>query len=149
MEKGRKIRTRKSRVVETRPAADPNFEPAQFLNIDLDVKSRYSLAPLIAAWPWAQRPLQNNRWLVFSAHGGGDTAESTAQDLIELVGALSPAARRCWNRASSRTFDVGVRASMDGRAFEGVQLSAKTLSRIASIGARLQITVYRPERVGE
>ena len=45
------------------------FEDAQFLNIDLDVRSRRSLAPLVAVWPWAYQPLiaegrPHPRWLI-------------------------------------------------------------------------------------
>jgi hypothetical protein len=79
-------------------------EPARFLNIDLDVRSRWSLAPLAAAWPWAQRPMcvdgrPNPRWLILIPRGNADTAEAAARLLIAHVTALPPPARRCWNRA--------------------------------------------------
>lgn len=128
-----------------------SWEDARFLNIDLDVRSRRSLAPLAAAWPWAQQPLgtdgkPNPNWLILIPRGNANTAEAAARLLLEHVATLSPVARRCWNQASKRTFDVGVQAGMGARAFEGVQLSPGTILRIASIGARLRVTVYPPER---
>jgi hypothetical protein len=135
------------RALRAHGARLEDFEPASFLNIDVDVRSRRSLAPLAAAWPWAQRPLSDSHWLVFSACGNAITAEATAQELVEQVNALPPVARRSWNLASTRTFDIGVQAGMGPRAFEKVQLTPDTLARIASIRARIRVTVYPPQRV--
>lgn len=54
------------------------FEDAQFLNIDLDVRSRSSLAPLVAVWPWAYQPLiaegrPHPRWLILNPRGSSET----------------------------------------------------------------------------
>ena len=155
MSKDRKTRHgKKTRAAGARRATRPQFEvsdEAEFLGIDLDVRSRYSLFPLVAAWPGSHQPLRmdgkpNPRWLIFSPYSKANTAEAKARLLIELVADLSPVARRCWNRASTRTFDIGVQASASGRAFEEVQLSTDTLSRIASIGGRLIVTVYPSDR---
>lgn len=140
---------RRSRVRKPGASRLPIMEPATFINIDVDVRSRRSLAPLRAAWPWAQQPVQNNarpdpRWMVFSANSTAGTAEGTARALIEMVTVLPPAARKAWNLASKRTFDIGVRAGTGLRAFEEVQISPETLARIAALGARLQVTVYPP-----
>jgi hypothetical protein len=124
------------------------MEPACFLNIDLDVRSRRSLAPLAAAWP---SPLQrfvplgrsNSRWLILNSFGRGKGAEATAKELLEHIAALRGDARRCWKDAHRRVFDIGVQAGgPDRRAFEEVRLTAKTLGRIAAAGAEVHITVY-------
>ena len=125
----------------------PAPERAEFLNIDLDIRAKGSLAPLAEAWPWAQRPRKvdgrlNSRWLILTPRGNPQSAEAAARMLLKHVAALSPQARRCWNQASTRTFDVGIQAGLSPAAFEGVALSPETLRRIASIGARLQVTVY-------
>jgi hypothetical protein len=52
------------------------------------------------------------------------------------------AARRCWDRASSRVFDVGIQAGPPGRSFEEVTHSPATLERIARVRATLKVTVY-------
>jgi hypothetical protein len=65
---------------------------------------------------------------------------------LEHIAALSPLARQCWNRASRRTFDIGIQAGMGPRPFEDVQLTPETLLGIASIGGQLQVTVYPPQR---
>jgi hypothetical protein len=122
------------------------FEPATFLNIDIDVRSRRSLASLAAAVPWAGQPLQDSHWLVWSAHASAPTADATARVLVRQINAPPPAARRAWDLATTRTFDIGVRGGMGPRAFEEVTLTHKTLALIAAIRARIQMTVYPPER---
>ena len=120
----------------------------EFLNIDLDVRSRHSLAPLATAWPRAQRPLRldgrpHPHWLILSGPGLVERAEAAARFLLKQVEDLKGAARRSWNLASSRTFDIGIQAGTHPGVFEQV-LHPKTMSRIASIGGRLKITIYAP-----
>jgi len=124
------------------------FEQATFLTIDLDVRSSWSLAPLATVWPWAQQPQRvvgrSIHWLILRPRRIVKTAEAAARLLLAEIETLSPIARRCWDKASKRTFDIGVQAGMGHRPLEEVRLTPETLSRIASIGARLQVTVYPP-----
>jgi hypothetical protein len=125
--------------------------PARFLNVDLDVKSRRSLAPLLTVWPWAsvfdkvegRAPL----WIYFSAPGRGITAENTAKELLRLIARLRGDALRCWESAHDRVFDIGIRAPGPNprRSFGDVQLSVETLKRIPAAGARIQVSVYPAE----
>jgi hypothetical protein len=128
------------------------MEAAEFLNVDLDVRSRRSLAPLVAAWPWAYQPLAamgppspNPRWLLLNARGAGKTAEGVARRLLQHVESLRGEARQCWKAAHRRVFDIGVQAGGTGRAFEGVRLTVDTLRRIAAAGAQIQLTIYPAE----
>jgi hypothetical protein len=131
----------------TRKQGRDIYEPASFLNIDVDVRSRRSLAPLAEAWAWAQRPFQDFHWLVSSARGRGTTADAKARELVRQINALPERARRAWDLASTRTFDIGVQAGRGPRIpFEEVTLAPETLARVASIRAPIQVTVYPPER---
>jgi hypothetical protein len=124
------------------------YEPAEFLTIDLDVRSRYSLKALFEAWPWADRPIRMNgrpdpKWLVVRPRGIARTPEKAAQLLLQEVDRLPPAARRSWKRATRRIFDIGIQAGVDRRAFE-LQIEATMLARIAAAGGELQVTIYAP-----
>lgn len=130
----KKSRRRTSTVESTR-------EPARFLTIDLDVRSRRSLAPLLSAWPEAYHPANNSRWLIRTA-SGATNAEAAAENLLRHVAKLKGAALHSWQHAHRRVFDIGVRAGAQGRVFEDVHLSAETLRRIASAGVQIQVTVY-------
>jgi len=137
--------TRKTRSRRTGEGA------TEFLNIDLDIRSRRSLAPLVAAWPRAQRPLRldgrpHPGWLILSGPGTSKTAEAAARSLLMQVEGLSRAARQSWKAASRRTFDIGVQAGAFPGAFEKVVLGPETLRRIAALGAQVQITIYAPLR---
>lgn len=122
------------------------MEPAQFVTIDLDLRSRRSLAPLAAAWPRAYRPLNHYRWLIMNAsHLPGNTAETAAKSLLGDIAKLKGKALGSWKQAHRRTFDIGVQAGGPGRAFEDVRLSPDTLRQIAKVGGQLQVTVYPAE----
>jgi hypothetical protein len=125
------------------------MEAAELLTIDLDVRSRRSLAPLVTAWPWAYQPLAtggppspNPRWLLLNARGGGKTAEAIAKQLLLHIEQLRGDARQSWKAAHRRVFDIGVQAGGPGRPFEDVRLTAETLRRIAAVGAHIQVTIY-------
>jgi hypothetical protein len=125
------------------------FEPAGFLNIDLDVKSRRSLTPLVTAWPLAYLPIKDEgrepRWIILNARGSAKTAEGTAKVLLRHIASLRGDALRCWKDAHGRVFDIGIRPGGPGRVFEDVRLTPETLKRIAAVGAQIQVTVYWAE----
>jgi hypothetical protein len=126
------------------------MEAARFLTIDLDVRSRRSLAPLVSEWPRAYQPqtgqlgVPDSRWLIMNAIVA-DTAEAAAKHLLGQIAKLKGKALMAWKQAHRRMFDIGVQAGGPGRAFEEVQLTADTLRRIAAVGAQIQVTVYPAE----
>ncbi len=125
-----------------------SVEPAHFLNIDLEIASRTSLAPLIAELSRTAFELHVGREggmarAHYEVHGGNRTADATARGLVRLVERLSPAARRCWDRARVRDFNVGIQSSTTPRMLE-LALEAKTVAAIAAVGGRIVITVYAP-----
>ena len=127
-----------------RTPAQAGWEPATFINVDLDIRSRRSLALLADAL--GAELLPNTRWLVVSARTKSISAEGTVRALVAQLKGLPSSAREAWEAASSRTVDIGIQAGMGGRAFEAVRLTSKTLADIASLGTRLRITVYPPVR---
>jgi len=153
MRRARRTPVTQKAVKRRAKSRSPRFEDAKFLNIDLDVRSRCSLARLVAAWPWAYQPLiaegrPNPRWLILNPRGVGVTAEDAAKELVQHIGSLRGDARLCWKQAHRRVFDIGVRAGGLGRTFEEVRLTAEILRRIAAAGAHIQVTVYPAERGG-
>jgi hypothetical protein len=122
-------------------ASGPGIEPGQFLTIDLDVRSRRSLAPLLSVWPEAYQPLSDSRWLIRNAFVA-NSAETAAKYLLGYIAKLRGKALESWRQADRRIFDIGVQAGGPGRAFEEVQLSADTLRRIAIVRGQVKVTVY-------
>jgi hypothetical protein len=75
------------------------WQDAQFVNVDLDVRSRSSLARLVAAWPWAYRPLiaegrPHPRWLMLNPRRVAVTAEAAVKELLQHIAGLRSDARR-------------------------------------------------------
>lgn len=131
------------------------YEPAGFLNIDLEIKSRRSLEPLVEAWPGVYEPGKiegrKPRWLLLNVSDSrAHDAEGTAKALLRRVERLRGEALRSWKGAHDRVFDIGIQAPGPDprRAFEEVQLTPETLKRLAAAGARVKVTVYpaEPER---
>lgn len=137
--------TKRSREAKRRPRLTPR---AEFLNVDLDVRSRRSLAALRDAWPWAQTPGfaagRVPRRVLVSPRGMPKSAEGAIRELIRLVEALPRGARRCWNEASSRVFDIGVQAGLQPRSFEEARVSEKTLRSLTRLKGSIQFTLYPP-----
>jgi hypothetical protein len=130
-------------------------EPAHLIDVDLHVESRRSLSALQAALPTAQpRDLDNPRWLHLAAYTSrrATTADRKVMELVALVASLPRAARRCWNEAMVRTFDIGIQAGLEvhavkgHRAFDEVTLTPETLRAVSRVKARIQVTVYPPGR---
>src|SRR5215203_4872609 len=75
-------------------SADEPRETSAYRCVDLDIRSRRSLAPLLAAWPQAQTPGRSSgrqapRWLLLTGASNprrAGTRASADQGLMQLVG---------------------------------------------------------------
>jgi hypothetical protein len=130
----------------------PDDDQTTFINVDLDIVSRSPLEPLVKAF--GQR--------VFVLHVGGTgrrheanvelqeshsrnlDADTIIRGLVGLVTRLSPAARRRWNGAESREFNIGVQGGLKPRSYE-FKLRAATLRAVARVRGDVMITTYAVE----
>jgi hypothetical protein len=129
-------------------------EGTAFLNVDLDVISRASLEPLVRAFGRKVDVLYvGRRGRRYGAHvevagsgGPGDDADSLIRRLVALVEVLPRNARRLWNSAQSREFNIGIEAAAKSMALE-LRLEPETLAGVAGVAGRIVVTVYAPERL--
>jgi hypothetical protein len=130
---------------------------AKYLAIDVDVRSRRSLGSLLAVWPNAQTPGRVSQraplGLVLSGltapgarYLARDTADFRVKELVRVIETLPKPARRCWDEATHRTFDIGIEAPAGRGRGTGVPLSQRTIDGVARVGGRIVITVYPPEQ---
>jgi hypothetical protein len=137
-------------------ATSDSLREAKYLAVDVDVRSRRSLAPLLAAWPNAETPGRVNqrapRWLVLSGLTAPkarfrmrDTADFRVNELVRVVEDLPRPARRCWNEATHRTFDIAIEGPPGPCRGTGIPVSQRTIEAVARVGGRIVITVYPPE----
>jgi len=103
--RGKTVKSRKS-------AIEVGMQPAMFLTIDLEVRSRRSLASLVTAWPRAYEPQTgkdggpDSRWLIMNASIlPRDTAETAAKKLLSDIAKLKGNALTSWKQAHQRTLE--------------------------------------------
>lgn len=124
----------------------------QYLATDLEVVSRRSLNAyrMAIGKRSVNRDAATERGrVILLGIGGrwreGDTVDQAinrdVMNTVRFVRGLPTEARAEWDRASTKTVDIGLQAGMEPNPLE-FRLTPKTLQAIDEIGARLQVTVY-------
>lgn len=124
---------------------------AQYINVDLEVRSRADLRPLVDALSRSLFSLYAGRegkgYLATFENGAGargaDTPDRAIQRIIRVVDGLRPDIRRHWNRARDRVFDIGVAKTSGSKVF-CLPLTAKTVQAVSRLGARIALSFYPP-----
>ena len=125
-----------------------NVNESHFMNVDLDIYSRSSLEPLVAAMGQRVRVLFVGRTKrTYEAHLElrriTQTADSTIRGFCALVRALSKAQRNLWDQAKVREFSVGIQAQLKPITFE-ITLDERTVRAAYEVNARINFTIYSP-----
>ena len=118
----------------------------EYLNVDLDIAARGDLQPLVDAFGKRVFALHVTRLrgrclAALELAATTNTADQAIQRLAALVASLPPAARRLWNAASVRDFNIGIQAGRDPYAFSCV-VSKEAVAAVTAVGGRVVITVY-------
>jgi hypothetical protein len=118
-----------------------------FLNVDLEVRSPSDLKPLIDDLGEDVVNLHAGRvhdhfLATFEASISGD-ANQLIEYLCHSIENLGPEARRSWDEASLKVFDVGYEAGVAPKSYEST-LRPETIAAVARVGAAIRITVYPP-----
>jgi hypothetical protein len=122
------------------------LEETHFLNVDLDIEAPNDLAPLVEALAPNVHNLHTGPGKVgYQTHlelsSQPQSAEVAIRGFIKLLVDLSPRARRLWDEAIQRDFNVGIQAGTEPYSFE-FALKPDTLRTVAQLGARIVTTVY-------
>jgi hypothetical protein len=129
------------------PEAAAAVNETRFLNVDLDIRSRARLEPLVAAF--GKRVLVLHVGPEGKGHGAHlelanshrKNANALIRALIALVRKLPKAGRRLWDQAQSREFNIGIDAGVKPFSYE-LRLDSETLESVAGVGGRVVFTVY-------
>lgn len=120
--------------------------PAEFLNVDFDIRSQTNLAMLLKAWDTRVvghvDRLGRRYWLRLSLFPQPKSPNDAIRRFARLVRGLSPQARAVWAK-SSREIDIGIQAGFERRSGEWV-LDPKVVRAAADLGAHVRVTVYSP-----
>ena len=122
------------------------------MNVDLEIYSREDLRPLVDAFGkrvidlYVGRPRRT-----YEAHLEVTAAtrdpERTIRQFVRLIRKLPPQARRWWNEAKRREFNIGVQAGDTPNGWKLV-LSPEIVKEAASLNACIGFTVYSAECPG-
>jgi hypothetical protein len=118
--------------------------PAEFLNVDLDIKSRVDPRILVEAWGNQVIPhldkLGRRHWLRMMLASGPESPSDAIRRFAKLVHKLPTRGRTIWTQAS-KEFDIGIQAGFERRSGEWV-LEPAVVQMAADLGARVRLTVY-------
>jgi hypothetical protein len=124
-------------------------EATSFLNVDLDVEARDDLSVLVDALGPSVYDLHTGRvgrkyqthLELASSPRRTHNAEAVVARFVTLLLGLPPRARRLWNSATRRDFNIGIQGGTMPHAFE-FALAPDTLQAVAKLGARVVVTIY-------
>ena len=124
---------------------------ADYINVDLEVRSRTNLQPLADA---LSRPLfclhvggSKGDFLATFENGAGAARTGTADlaivRLVRAVDSLSPEMKRHWTKARDRVFDIGLAKASGSKPFQ-LSLTPATVAAVVRLKARIALTFYPP-----
>ena len=124
---------------------------ADYINVDLEVRSRTNLRPLADALSRRLVPLHvggsRGNFLATFENGAGATKTGTPDlaimRLVHAIDRLSPAIRSHWTKARDRVFDIGV-AKANGSKVLQLGLRTATVEAIVRLKARVALSFYPP-----
>ena len=119
----------------------------EFLNVDLDFKSRIDPAALLNAWNGRTlaskvQGVRGKHWFRFMLTRQPKSPAEAIRRFAKLIEDLPSPARRIWLHAQ-KEIDIGIQAGFERRPTELV-LDANVVRALAQIGVPLRITVYSP-----
>ena len=127
-------------------------DATEFLNVDLEVFSRESLAPFARGLGRPVHVLHEGRWgrryaacLELWSGGSGQTADAIIRRMVRLLNKMPRSAKLLWNRARVKQFNIGIQAAIKPRSFE-LKVRPDTLKGVARLGAQLAVTVYSADQ---
>jgi hypothetical protein len=124
---------------------------ADYINVDLEVRSRTALQPLADALSRRLFSLyvggSKGDFLATFENGAGVAKTSTPDlammRLVRAIDSLPPEIKRHWTGARDRVFDIGVAAATGSKAFQ-LSLSTATVAAVTRLNARIALTFYPP-----
>jgi hypothetical protein len=128
------------------------YEPAQYLNVDLELESSSGLDELLrhlAAKTCVLHHGKRGRKSVAALELLSQRPRNADQALrlfVEVLHRLPAAPRRQWRAASARRFNIGVQSGLEGAPLE-LTVGPATLAALAALGASLWLTVYSPAKL--
>ena len=119
---------------------------ANYLNVDLEIRSRFDLKTLAeAVSPGLDvihfSRISNEFLLSLEVPGCPRNPDATIMILAKRLLALPPSVRKQWKQVRDRVFDVGIEKTVNDGVFV-LALRLETVKTVAKLDARVAITLY-------
>ena len=116
------------------------------LNTDLDIESSQDLTPIIEHFGEDVIVLYHGEAkemirASFELSGIIDGPDEIISHFCMLAESLTGQARKLWDNAFRKVFDIGYRAGDFPSSFNS-EIRSETIERIAAIGASIAVTIY-------
>jgi len=130
------------------------MQSPKFLNVDLDIESSSKLDLLVAEFGHdvmvARHQAVHRSHLLSVSHAGlsarsREDADVVIHALCDLVERLSSDAKRLWDRARRKEFDIGYEMRPAPSSRHRFTLRKDTIQRVAGVGATLAVTCYESD----
>jgi hypothetical protein len=125
----------------------------QFLNVDLDIISKVPLDAIVDALGSRVFVLYVGRWgrrhsahFELAGYSQKPQADRLVRRFVKCIEDLPRSARRLWDTADVREFNIGIEAAKRSPVFE-LRLRPDTLADVARVKGQVVVTVYAPHRV--
>ena len=117
-----------------------------YLNVDLEIRSRSDLMPLVTALQRRLSVLHAARvrgtfFASFETSGMAHPPDIAIGRLARALLELPPSIQKLWKQAGDRVFDIGV-ARAAGNTALPLALRRQTVKTIAHLNARVALTLY-------
>ena len=132
-------------------ATNGREEFGRFLNVDLDIESNSPLSAIARELGERVVVMYAGRrgrrfYLYLEGAGETETPDGTIEELCGLIEELSSDARRLWNGAIRREFNIGLEARFRlRRHWNQFTVGPRALRRITDLGASVAVTFYRED----
>jgi len=115
----------------------------QFLNVDLDLESREPLGYLADALPVTvmfSARMRGRYVMTLEGSWPSLSLEHTPRRLTKMIASLSRERRRLWQRATKRSFNIGL--ACGSRRAPPFSISSPTLEAIGALRGSVEFTLY-------
>ena len=125
-------------------------ETTHFLNVDLEVKSRSNLQPLIDSINESKLAHELSSFCFGGLYHAGFEVSSYVKKIdpiirifARIIGERPPEPRRLWDRAVRRDLNIGIQSGLKGETYS---IDADIVALAAKINAQIVITLYGAKR---
>ena len=122
------------------------MEDIRYLNVDLLIKSRMDLTPIVTDFGDDILVLSNDKtgdfyYAYLEIAGSHAGPNEDIEYFCSLIEGLSESNKKIWNDSFYRIFDIGYEAGSSNNSYSS-DLRESVLKRIAEVNASIRITVY-------